>query len=561
MSDQNEKNLNQPEEGQDDFSSMSIDELIASTKEEIARIDQMMGTSRLPQQEDAQEPAPQQGAPQAGEVSLDDETDDKAKPSQSEPFEPKLPEEYADLSLDSDEQPEQDEQPQRAHLAAGVKVLLYVCCVLAASVLLAVFGWRLADDVLALTKPDEEITITVPENATVADVSRELKEKGLIEYEWLFRFYCLYSHAERKIQPGTYELNHLYDYHALVNGMTPSAGVRATTEVTIPEGYECEDIFALLEEAGVASAADLEQAAANYEFDYAFLQDLPYGDKNRLEGYLFPDTYQFYLNDKPENVLGRFLRNFESKITDDMYAALDELNAKLEEKMRANGFEESEIESAKLSFHDVVIVASLVEKETAKTSESASIASVIYNRLCSKLYPCLQIDATIQYALDERKEVLSNADKAIISPYNTYTNAGLPAGPIANPGINSIRAALYPADTDYYFYALGEDGVHKFSKTYYEHQDFLASLAGETADEEIGGDAQQDTGAEGNDADAQPDAAGTEDGGNGNGKKTGASLPGGRYGKAADGGFIRRRCGLSGGYKLRYALVHRKFYA
>ena len=348
------------------FSSMSIDELIASTKEEIARIDQMMGTSRLPQQEDAQEPAPQQGAPQAGEVSLDDETDDKAKPSQSEPFEPKLPEEYADLSLDSDEQPEQDEQPQRAHLAAGVKVLLYVCCVLAASVLLAVFGWRLADDVLALTKPDEEITITVPENATVADVSRELKEKGLIEYEWLFRFYCLYSHAERKIQPGTYELNHLYDYHALVNGMTPSAGVRATTEVTIPEGYECEDIFALLEEAGVASAADLEQAAANYEFDYAFLQDLPYGDKNRLEGYLFPDTYQFYLNDKPENVLGRFLRNFESKITDDMYAALDELNAKLEEKMRANGFEESEIESAKLSFHDVVIVASLVEKETAK---------------------------------------------------------------------------------------------------------------------------------------------------------------------------------------------------
>ncbi|HCE63052.1 MAG TPA: hypothetical protein DEQ85_08835, partial [Clostridiales bacterium] len=142
MSDQNEKNLHQPEEGQDDFSSMSIDDLIASTKEEIARIDQMMGTSRLPQQEDAQEPAPQQGAPQAGEVSLDDETDDKAKPSQSEPFEPKLPEEYADLSLDSDEQPEQDEQPQRAHLATGVKVLLYVCCVLAASVLLAVFGWR-----------------------------------------------------------------------------------------------------------------------------------------------------------------------------------------------------------------------------------------------------------------------------------------------------------------------------------------------------------------------------------------------------------------------------------
>ena len=298
--------------------------------------------------------------------------------------------------------------------------------------------------------------------------------------------------------------------------MTPSTGLRATTEVTIPEGYECEDIFALLEEAGVSTVSELEQAAASYEFDYSFLQDLPYGDKNRLEGYLFPDTYQFYLNDKPENVLGKFLRNFESKITDEMYAAVDELNDRLAAQMRANNFTEQEIESVKLTFHDVIIVASLVEKETAKTSESASIASVIYNRLCSKLYPCLQIDATIQYALDERKEVLSNADKAIISPYNTYTNAGLPAGPIANPGINSIRAALYPAETDYYFYALGSDGVHKFSKTYYEHQDFLASLEGDSASD-AAPDEQAD--AETGDASADADANGeaSTDGGDANG--------------------------------------------
>ena len=517
MSDRENQWSNPPEEDQDDFASMSIDELIASTKEDIARVDRMMGTSRIPQPEDeaTDDAAQAEEIPQAQEVSLEEEQEaSQAEPDQPPLFEPKLPEEYADLSVNPEE-PDEEEQPQKAHLASGVKVLLYVCCVLAASVLLAVFGWRLADDVLALTKPDEEVTITVPENATIADVSRELKKEGLVEYEWLFRFYCLYSHAEKKIQPGTYELNHLYDYHALVNGMTPNAGVRATTDVTIPEGYECEDIFAILEEAGVSTVQELEQAAASYEFDYEFLKDLPYGDKNRLEGYLFPDTYQFYLNDKPENVLGKFLRNFESKITDEMYQAVDELNAKLSEKMRANGFTEQEIADGQLTFHDVIIVASLVEKETAKTSESASIASVIYNRLCSKLYPCLQIDATIQYALEERKEVLSNADKSIISPYNTYTNAGLPAGPIANPGINSIRAALYPADTDYYFYALGQDGVHKFSKTYYEHQDFLAGLSGEqdgenTTDDgsEVQGDADQnaaDAGAEGT-ADAQSDA-------------------------------------------------------
>ena len=210
MSDHEEKNVNQPEDEQFDFSSMSIDELIASTKEEIARIDEMMGTSRLPDAEEAAEELPQEDAPEAGEVSLDDGAENPEEPKQQEPFEPKLPEEYADLSLDADEEPAGDDEAQRPRLAPGIKVLLYVCCVLAASVLLAVVGWRLADDVLALTKPDEEITITVPENATVADVSRELKEKGLIEYEWLFRFYCLYSHAERKIQPGTYELNHLY---------------------------------------------------------------------------------------------------------------------------------------------------------------------------------------------------------------------------------------------------------------------------------------------------------------------------------------------------------------
>ena len=112
--------------------------------------------------------------------------------------------------------------------------------------------------------------------------------------------------------------------------------------------------------------------------------------------------------------------------------------------------------------------------------------------------------------------MLSNADKAIISPYNTYTNAGLPAGPIANPGINSIRAALYPAETDYYFYALGNDGVHKFSKTYYEHQDFLASLEGDATDEAAPDEqADAETGDASADADANEEAS--TDGGDANG--------------------------------------------
>ena len=397
-------------------------------------------------------------------------------PPPEEPFQPTLPAEYADLA--PEEELEEEPEPP-ARLPAPLRVLLYVCCVLAASILLAVFAWKCADEVCALTAEDQVVTVTVPENATMSQVTDILMEKGLIHYRWLFSLYCMISGAESKIDPGTYELNAIYDYHALINGMIETAENRATVEVTIPEGFEADDIFALLEEKQVCSTAELQEAAANYQFDYDFLKDLDYGDYRRLEGYLFPDTYEFYMDDAPENVLGKFLRNYDNKITDEMYATLDELNADLRTKMQQGGFSEAEIAAAELTFHDVIIVASLVEKETYRSSESGLIASVIYNRLCSKTYPCLNIDATIQYVLPERKEILTNADKAVISPYNTYTNAGLPVGPISNPGISSIRAALYPMETDYYFYAPDPDAVnHHFFETAYEYQAYLSSLLG-----------------------------------------------------------------------------------
>ena len=461
MSDQknhdDELNVELSEEERAALESMSLDELLESTKEDLARVDALMGAD----------------SEADGDGGADVPPDDM-QTGTLPPFEPELPSEYADLTTD-EETAQEEEAPEQAkpRLAPGLKTLLYVCCVLAASVLLAVGAWVCADDVLALTKPDREVNVTISDNESIAQITSDLKSKGLIQHEWLFKFYCLYSHAENKIEPGTYTLNNLYDYHALVSAMRAGSEERASVQITIPEGYECDDVFAELADKGVCTAEELEKAAAEHEFDYDFLAELPYGDAHRLEGYLFPDTYQFYVGDDAVNVLDKFLRNFDRKLTPELRAVVDDVNDMMAKKMEQNGFTETEIANSKLTLHDIIIVASLVEKETAKTSESANIASVIYNRLCSKLYPCLQIDATIQYVLPERKEILSNADKAYMSPYNTYTNAGLPAGPIANPGINSIRAALYPADTDYYFYALGKDGVHVFSRTYYEHQEVL----------------------------------------------------------------------------------------
>ena len=255
-----------PENGELEKSleSLSLDELLASVKDDLARVD--AGRETEPQ---------------------------KQSPNMPPLFELKIPEEYADLTVDQETpDPEPADEKRHGRLPSGIRVLLYVCCVLAASVLLAVFAWRCADDVLSLTKQDAEVTVTIADGATISQIAKELKDKGLVRSETLFKLYCWASHAERTIEPGTYSLNSRYDYHALVSNMVEASPDRSVVEITIPEGYECEDIFRLLEENGVCSYQDLASTAATYEFDYAFLQEIPYGSENRLEGYLFPDIWE-----------------------------------------------------------------------------------------------------------------------------------------------------------------------------------------------------------------------------------------------------------------------------
>lgn len=440
---------------------ISLDELIRSTHEEIHRADAMM-----------------QGIPvEKGNAPLPEDATRKFTSEELEQLQKETPavtvEDTATLKL-----PEEEEEPRSLwrKMPFGLRTFVYVVLVLIFSVLLAVCGWILLDDVCALTGVDKTVVITVDEQDSVGDVTDKLQQAGLIEYPWLFRAYCVLANAEEKIRPGSYSLNDLLDYHALVNSMA-SVAQRATVEVMIPEGYEVRQIFELLEKKGVCTAAELWSAAANEEFDYEFLAGTTLGDRNRLEGCLFPDTYEFYVGDNARNVLLKFLRNTDKKLTDKYYAALDELNASLRVRKAQNGFSQQEIAAGELSMHDLLIVASLIEKEAANLQEATTIASVIYNRLCSKLYPCLNIDATIQYILEERKEVLSQQDTLIDSPYNTYKYPGLPAGPISNPGMSSIRGALYPAETNYYFYALGDDGVHHFFRTYSEHLAFIGGYA------------------------------------------------------------------------------------
>jgi UPF0755 protein len=421
-------------------------------------------------------------------VFLDDEVKLYQPPVRSAAARPKLPPEPApepepeplpEPDPEPEELPEAEpaddwaEETENDRLPRFLKVMLYFFCVILAAILVALGTWLAAEDVLALTKPDRTVTVTVSEDDTLDDIIDTLYDNNLIEYKRLFKLYAKFSHAAQKITPGEYELNNQYDYHALVSGMRSSYTLPDTVTVTIPEGYECETVFELLEEKGVCDAASLAETAANYEFSYDFLADLPYGESNRLEGYLFPDTYEFYVGDDPVDVLDRFLSNFENKFDDDMTAQLEVLNQSIREKLA--GKSEEEIEQHLMTEEKIVIIASLIEKEAAVSSERTTISSVIHNRLVSDLHPYLEIDATIQYVLDERKDVLTYSDLEIDSPYNTYLYSGLPVGPICNPGLSCLKAALYPADTDYYYYALNNEGVHSFFETSIQHQEFVNS--------------------------------------------------------------------------------------
>ncbi|MBD5118422.1 MAG: endolytic transglycosylase MltG [Clostridiales bacterium] len=357
----------------------------------------------------------------------------------------------------SQPQPRKKRPRRRRSAAARVAgAFLYVLLVIGLSGVLATLGWTWACDLLGLNKTYASTVITIEEDTDFNAIVDQLEEEGLIQYKFLFKLYTQFSHAKDKIAPGTYELNTEMDYHALVSSMGSSSATRQTTDITLKEGLTIDQVFDLLADRGVTSVEKLQDMAANYDYAFDWLQDRPLGDYHRLEGYLFPDTYTFELGENPKYVINKMLVNFDSKM--DEYMA------------QYSG------EEAQYSLHDIVTIASMIEKETdgtntAERNDYRSIASVIYNRLenpAAETAGYLQIDATLVYL--NGGKVPTEADKSINSPYNTYLYQGLPAGPISNPGMQSLLAAMNPADTGYYYYVLNpETKQHEYSRTFADH--------------------------------------------------------------------------------------------
>jgi UPF0755 protein len=287
------------------------------------------------------------------------------------------------------------------------------------------------------------VTITIPSGTSTTGIAEILKSENLIADSTLFQIRSKWEGNDGSYRAGEYELSAGMTMDEMMKIIL--SGRDSITRFTIPEGYDLSKTTLTLEAKGLIDAAAFQQELTSGEFDYRFVEELPKGE-NRLEGFLFPETYEIFTNTDEHDIIDKMLSQFDKMFTEERYSRVEELG---------------------MDLYDVIILASIIEREAVVSLDRPIISGVFQNRL--KIGMPLQSCATVQYILGEQKPVLSEDDISIPNPYNTYLNTGLPPGPICSPGIESIDAVLWPAETDYLFFLAKGDGSHVFSITYDEH--------------------------------------------------------------------------------------------
>ncbi|MCL2368673.1 MAG: endolytic transglycosylase MltG, partial [Oscillospiraceae bacterium] len=260
---------------------------------------------------------------------------------------------------------------------------MYAAFVLGVGTILAFFAWMVVDDVLGLTKEEIPVEVTIPDDFTIYTVAEELHAQGLVNNPTIFIWFARMFNYDTRIQPGVYQVMPM-DFRAMIGSMNQRTGEMIEVRVMIPEGRSMRETFEILEYNGVATVEALTYAAENATFsDFEFLDDVPMNTMNRLEGFLFPDTYIFFRHQNPEAVIRTMLRNFRGRMAQND----NEIN--------------DLVEASPFTLREILNIAAMIEKEIANREEAARISSVIHNRLDRDMI--LQIDATIQYILgDER---------------------------------------------------------------------------------------------------------------------------------------------------------------
>lgn len=311
---------------------------------------------------------------------------------------------------------------------------------------------------LEATEGTKEVYIQIPSGVTNKEIAKILEENNLVRNSDLFTYYIKFMHENVNFMAGEYYFNEGMNLEDIVHKLSTGDVIKVETfNFTIPEGYTVKQIANKLSKEGHVDEEKFLLLADSREFDYWFINEIPDNENNKylLEGFLFPDTYEVRMGSSEKEIIETMLRQFDKIFKDEW---------------------KQELESRNQSLYDLVILASLVEREAMVDEERSMVAGVLYNRLNQSPPWKLQIDATIQFLFEEQKEVVLFSDLEIDSPYNTYLYEGLPPSPIANPGEKSLEATIYPAVHDYFFYVTKKDGTneHYFSKTLEEHNRYDA---------------------------------------------------------------------------------------
>ena len=366
----------------------------------------------------------------------------------------------------------QKKRRKRSHRSSGriFGVLIMLTLIFVISISLAIGIIEVGKDMLGINGTEKLIIFNIPEGATTPEIAEDLQEQGIIRIPKAFVYFSRLSDADSNYIAGDHEISSAMAYEALVKELTGTAITEEMTAVDVmfPEGCTLIDAAQRLEEANVCDSQRFLYYFNAGGLGYQFEEHLPSGGSNlkfmKMEGYLFPDTYNFYEDMEPDGVCQKLYLNFDSKITEEMYDRMDEMGVTLDE---------------------VITLASMVQAEAANDEEMPKIASVFWNRLNSPsdFNGKLQSDPTSKYVTQVIKPNVELKNEAMFDAYDTYVCKGLPAGAICNPGLAAINAVLYPANTNFfYFYANIDTHKTYFARTLEEHNENIEKVKQEQAE-------------------------------------------------------------------------------
>ncbi len=360
---------------------------------------------------------------------------------------------FATRNIDLEKELQEERETEKVKT---VRSLVYVAGVLLVSALLSIFIINTARDVFGLAKPDQEYAINIGNNTTLAKIAKSLDKAGIIEHSSTFKLYAGIRYDGYDVEAGEYILNSRMSYDELILTLISSDDDVETVTVSVPEGLNIVEVATLLQENKVCKAKDFI-AAAKESYGFEFEEQIPENDLVfcRLEGFIFPNTHEFYVGEDPKSVVKRFLRDFQQKV----------MTSQLTERMKEMG----------MSLHETMVLASMIQEEASYLEDMYKVSSVFHNRLRDTHdFAKLQSDVTYFYAYETIAENMEIKNQAVMDAYNTYECEGLPVGCITNPGIEAIKAALYPDDTSYYYFVTDVNGKFYYASTLRGHQNNIA---------------------------------------------------------------------------------------